>query len=205
MARYAMAIDTTRCFGCNSCSMRCKVEHNLPVDVMYSRARTLDGDLHGRPSGTYPNVSVAFYTHSCQHCESPACMEACPTGATQKRDDGIVWVDNSVCIGCDSCIAACPYGDMRAHITDPKYYLDYALGAYNASEHVDGTVEKCTFCMERVDQGQSPACVEICRSGARIFGDLDDVDSEISRILKERESTQLEADIETGSNVFLLK
>lgn len=205
MTRYGMAIDTTRCFGCNSCSMRCKVEHNLPVNVMYSRAQTFDGDLYGRPTGTYPHVSVSFYTHSCQHCDNPACLEVCPTGATQKRDDGIVLVDNSLCIGCDSCIAACPYDGVRTHLGEPKYHLDYALGAADTPEHLAETVEKCTFCAERIDQGLNPACVEICRVGARIFGDLDDPDSDLSRILEERSYEQLKADEGTRPNVFLLK
>lgn len=110
MTRYGMAIDTKRCFSCNKCSMACKVEHNLPEDVLWSRAHTEGGDYYLTPSGTYPNdLHMGFYTLACQHCAEPACFEVCPTGATSVRDDGIVVVNYEECIGCKSCIEACPY------------------------------------------------------------------------------------------------
>lgn len=209
MARYGMAIDTLFCVGCDQCSLACKVEHNLPDEVWWSRARTAsdpDGYGYGLPAGTYPNLTSSWFTLACQHCDNPACLEACPTGATEKREDGIVAVDPETCIGCKSCIAACPYEGVRTLIDeDPRWYLDFPVGDAAMPAHVGNTVEKCTFCAERIDRGERPACVDVCQAVARYFGDLDDPDSEISKILAEREYDRLLEDQGTGPNVYFLK
>lgn len=100
----------------------------------------------------------------CQHCADPACLSVCPTGATQQREDGIVFVDTDLCIGCESCIKACPYEGVRTLISDnPEYYLEVEVGEFDAPPHKAGTVEKCTFCKNLVDRGDVPACMQLCR------------------------------------------
>jgi len=202
-----MAIDTKRCMGCNMCSMACRVDHNLPNDVLYSTA-VVDGSDHFRvPTGTYPNdLKMTFYTMACQHCDNPACVEVCPTGAAYKREeDGLVLIDSEKCIGCQSCIAACPYEGVRTLLsTDPTYPLDFKIGDQRAQEHVPNTVEKCTFCSERLDNDERPLCIDLCPAVARYFGDLDDPESEISKVLSERESDQLLTEQGTGPCVYFL-
>lgn len=206
MTRYGMAIDTKRCFSCNKCSMACKVEHNLPEDVLWSRAHTEGGDYYLTPSGTYPNdLHMGFYTLACQHCAEPACFEVCPTGATSVRDDGIVVVNYEECIGCKSCIEACPYEEVRTLIENPTYLVDWKIGDAQTPDVQDGTVSKCTFCVERVDRGEAPICVEVCHMRARTFGDLDDPESEISKLIASREYTQMNEDAGTGPCVYFLK
>lgn len=207
MTRYGMAVDTKRCVSCNRCAMACIVEHNLPDGVLWNRAVTEGGDYFRNPGGVYPDeLSIAFYTLACQHCDSPACLDVCPTGATEKREDGIVTVDAENCIGCKSCITACPYDGVRVSIDgEPQYQLDFAVGDAQVPAHKSGTVEKCTFCVERIDRGEPPRCVDVCFAHARFFGDLDDPESDLSKILAMREYDRLLADQGTGPNVYFLK
>ncbi len=208
MTKYGMAIDTNRCTGCNMCSMACRVDHNLPTEVLYSRAVTEGGEHFRTAGGTYPDkVSMKIYTLACQHCDTPACVDICPTGASYKREeDGLVLVDAETCIGCESCIASCPYDGVRTLVpANPTYPLDFALGDQTAGEHVPNTVEKCTFCAERLDRGERPLCIDLCPAVARYFGDLDDPSSEISKVLATRDYDQLLADQGTGPNVYFLK
>ena len=199
MTRYGMAVDTRRCVACNMCATTCKVENNVPDTVWYNRAQTEGGDFIYTPAGT-------FYTYSCQHCDDPACVSVCPTGASMKREDGIVLIDVETCIGCKTCMTACPYPGVRTYIDgEPQYVLDFAVGDAQAPAHKANSVEKCTFCAHRVDRGEKPACVAACRYKARTFGDLDDPSSDISKLLASREYTQLEAEVDTGSCFFLLK
>ena len=136
MARYGMAIDLNRCFGCQACASACKVANNLPRDLVYNVVYTKTDDdystlglstLKGAltndvAGGNYPDCTLSFLPFQCQHCEKPACLDVCPTGATQKREDGIVWVDPELCIGCESCIKACPYEGVRTLISDEASY-----------------------------------------------------------------------------------
>ena len=189
------------------CSNACRVDHNLPTNVLYTRAVTEGGDVFRVPTGTYPdNLKIKFYTMSCQHCDAPACLAVCPTGATYKREsDGLVLVDQEKCIGCKSCIAACPYEGVRTLLDGaPKYPLDFALGDWEVPAHVGNTVEKCTFCVERIDRGERPLCVELCPAVARFFGDLDDPASEISKVLASRKYEQLLVEQGTAPNVYYL-
>lgn len=206
MTRYGMAIDTKRCYACNKCSMACKVEHNLPEGVLWSQAHTEGGDFHMTPAGTYPNdLHMTPYTLACQHCDVPACFGVCPTGATSVRDDGIVVVDYEVCIGCKFCIEACSYEGVRALIENPTYLVDWRLGDVQVPDVQDGTMAKCTFCVERIDRGEQPICVEVCHMSARIFGDLDDPESDISKAIASREYDQLQVDQGTGPRIYYLK
>lgn len=207
MTKYGMVIDQRRCFGCNSCAMACKAENNLPDNVWWNRSKTVGGESESTPAVTDSGeLSMHFFTYACQHCDEPACVEVCPTGASVKREDGIVTVDYEACIGCKSCITACPYEGVRTYIDgDPSWFLEFPVGDVDAPVHKGNVVEKCTFCAHRVDRGERPACVDICRAHARFWGDLDDPESDVSKLLQEHEYEQLLTDYGTGPNVYLLK
>lgn len=193
MTRYGFVIDTTRCVGCNFCSMACKVENNLPEDVWWSRAYTDGGEVEQTPSGEWPdNLHMAFMTVGCQHCDNPACVKACPVGATYKdADTGIVRQDFDKCIGCRMCMAACPYNARVFNWNEPVRDPDFNYGDKDVPVRGKGVVEKCTLCKERTDRGDEPMCVKCCLAKARIFGDLDDPESEVSRVVRERNATAL--------------
>ena len=207
MARYAMVIDTTRCVGCNCCSLVCKIENNVPEGLWWTRAKTRGGDNETSPTGQYPDsLEMSFYTFSCQHCEKPACVEVCPTGATWKDDaTGVVHQDWTRCIGCKMCMSACPYDGVRSfNEDDPTYYLDIATGDEDVPQHVANTVEKCTFCSHRLERGERPKCDDLCSYQARYFGDLDDPDSEVSLLLASRPFETLSPEFGTEPSVFYL-
>lgn len=207
MTKYAMVIDMRRCIGCSTCVVACKQENNLPDKVFWSKVHTVGGAEQDTPAGSDPReLSMKFFTYACQHCDNPACVEVCPTGASVKREDGIVTVDQEECIGCKTCMEACPYEGVRTYIDgEPQWFLDFATGDAEAIEHKANTVEKCTFCAHRIDRGERPACADLCRFNARFWGDLDDPESDVSKLLKEREYEQLLTENGTGPNVYLLK
>lgn len=209
MTRYGMAIDVAHCVGCDQCSLACKMEHNLPDGLWWSRAKTIgsEGFGEGIPTGKYPStLEAGWYTLACQHCDNPACVEVCPTGASAKREDGIVIIDWEVCIGCKSCMAACPYEGVRS-ITkeEPKWFLNFSVGDPEVPAHVANAVEKCTFCVERIDRGETPVCVHVCHALARYFGDLDDPESDVSKAIASYDYDQLLVDQGTGPNIYFLK
>lgn len=192
MARYGLAIDLKACIGCHTCSVACKTANNLPKGMWYSNILTVGGKAMDTSAGTFPDATLSYLPVNCQHCDNPACAAACPTGATMKREDGIVVIDAEMCIGCGKCIEACPYEGVRTlNTNEPEYDIDFALGAADAPKHIVNKVEKCNMCASHVDNGGIPYCVEACPARARIFGDLDDPESEISKVLAERETTVL--------------
>jgi tetrathionate reductase subunit B len=177
--QYGMLIDARRCYGVHACSVACKAEFDVPLGDTRSWVEAIE-------KGTYPHVSRSFLPRLCNHCSKPNCVSVCPTGATWKREeDGIVVVDPTICIGCKYCVQACPY-DMR--FINPE----------------SGAADKCDFCVHRVAQGLEPACVEACPSRARIFGDLNDPDSEISRAIATNPVTVLRPEKGTEPNVFYI-
>lgn len=179
MSRYAMVIDTRSCIGCQSCTVACKIHNNLPVDMIYNPVTTVG------PTGVFPNLHLAHIPLLCMHCENAPCMDACPTGASQRREDGIVWVDEKKCVGCKSCVMACPYGAR-------------------VSNHEKGTVQKCDFCFDRVDKGNVPRCVQTCHQKARIFGDLDDETSEVFKLVNGEHVVRLLDELGTEPRVFYI-
>lgn len=177
MSRYAMAIDPKRCVGCSDCVVACQTENNVPVG--YCRDWIVE-ELHG----ALPKLELEIRTERCNHCSDAPCVRSCPTGASHYAEGGIVLVTEEDCIGCKACIASCPY--------DARYV------------HPEGYVDKCTFCIHRVEEGQDPACVSVCPTHAFTFGDLDDPNSEISKVLRERKSKTLIPEAGTEPNIFYL-
>ena len=151
---------------------------------------------------------------ACQHCDDAPCVKVCPVDATYHRDDGTILIDYERCIGCRYCVAACPYGVRIFNWGDVKRDPDFTVGYgrdYRSDgrlvftpERPTGVVEKCTMCVERIDVGELPFCVDICPTGARVFGDLNDRTSEVSQLVREGGATQLLGDLGTDPHVFYL-
>lgn len=139
----------------------------------------------------------------CNHCDHPPCVKVCPTQATWKRErDGIVMMDWHRCIGCRYCMAACPYGSRSFNWLDPRPEVDEIDPSFPTRTR--GVVEKCNFCEERLARGELPACVEACEHGGMIFGDLEDPESEVRRVLRERVSIRRRPELGTHPEVFYL-
>lgn len=207
MTRYGMVIDLKRCFGCQTCAVACKVANNLPKGLAYNHVKTVGGEAVDTAIGEFPNCTLSYLPVQCQHCDNPACLDVCPTGATQKDEEtGIVTVDDELCIGCESCIQACPYEGVRTLIKgQPEYYLDVVVGEADAPVHKGGTVEKCTFCKNLIDRGEVPACMQLCPGRARFWGDLDDPESDVSKAIEGREFIQLHEEAGTAPKVYYLQ
>ncbi|MDL2307411.1 4Fe-4S dicluster domain-containing protein [Desulfovibrio sp. OttesenSCG-928-C06] len=137
----------------------------------------------------------------CNHCENPACTKVCPTGATFKREDGIVVMDPHRCMGCRYCMVGCPYGARSFNFHNPSDFLEDVNQRY--PRRMRGVVEKCNFCTERLAEGKLPYCVE-ASDGAIVFGDLGDRDSEISKLLRENYSLLRKPSLGTGPNVYYI-
>ncbi|MFN8373044.1 MAG: 4Fe-4S dicluster domain-containing protein [Anaerolineae bacterium] len=160
--RYGFVIDPARCIDCRACLVACHAEWNTPPGQTRIWVHS-DG-----PQGEFPNLSQTFVPAQCHHCEDPWCVQACPTGATYKRDeDGLVLIDSEACIGCGLCVNACPF-QARFRNT------------------VTGKADKCNGCFTRVEAGEMPACVATCIGGARLFGDFNDPESSVSKAIRGR-------------------
>lgn len=204
--RYGMVIDLSMCIGCHTCAVACKMANNLPNDIWWNRVFTDGGEHVDTPSGEYPDNKMSWLPVSCQHCENPACVKVCPVGATYKDPEtGAVRQDYDKCIGCRMCMAACPYTGVRSfNWEEPKYHIDVPVGDANAPAHQKHVVEKCTFCYQRSSQGEDPACMVLCPGRARHWGDLDDPDSEVSKLIASREYKQLLPEEGTKPSVYYL-
>jgi dimethyl sulfoxide reductase iron-sulfur subunit len=203
--RYGMAIDLKRCIGCHACSVACKMANNLPNKIWWNRILTIGGEAMDTPTGNYPNNQMQFLPVNCQHCDNPACAKACPVGATYKREeDGIVIQDYDKCIGCRMCMVACPYNARSFNWSKPEYYVDHSVGDGDAPVHQYNVVEKCTFCVNRLARGGKPACMELCPGRARYWGDLDDPNSEVSKAIKGRNYVKMLEEKGTKPSIFYL-
>ena len=211
MTRYAMVADLDRCVGCQTCTAACRHANATSPAVQWRKV--LDIEL-----GAYPDVSRIFVPVGCQHCEDPPCMHVCPTTATRKRPDGIVTIDYDICIGCAYCDVACPY-QARFKVSAPRF-------AYGASPMQSealrddprriGVAQKCTFCADRIDAGlasglipgvdaaATPACVNSCIADALSFGDADDPDSKVSRLLRDQLHFRMHEELGTAPNFHYL-
>ncbi len=178
--QYGMLIDLRRCTGCHACSVSCKAEFDVPLGATRSWVEYIE-------KGDFPNVGRNFLPRLCNHCSEPQCVSVCPTGATWKREeDGVVVVDPEICIGCKYCVHACPY-DSR--------FINPTTGA----------ADKCDFCLHRVSEGLVPSCVNACIGDARVFGDLNDPKSEISKLIASNPVTVLRQEMGTEPNVYYIE
>ncbi len=215
MARWGMVIDAKKCIGCWACTMACIEEHFLPPNILWNRV--LIGE-----SGKYPSVVKEMYPVLCNHCKDAVCVEVCPTGATFKREDGIVVIDYDKCMGCRYCLIACPYQQRTPYKDDKAEYFpgqgltQFEILGKEIYPFQTGTVVKCSFCVERIEEGQkrglkpgvdrdaTPACVNICPVQARIFGDLDNPYSNVAKLIKERKGYQMHPEFGTDPSVYYL-
>jgi len=191
--RWVMVMDLRKCIGCRACTVSCKAEN----DVSVGRFRCV---IQEKTTGTFPNVRKAFLPLMCNHCEGnkedgvPPCVKTCPEypgkrmkftapdgstiryrgGATYKRPDGMVLINSDECIGCGKCIDACPYG--------VRSFNPFVKAGKDPSKQA---ADKCDFCKERVANGIDPSCVNTCQGRARTFGDLNDPNSEVAKLVKE--------------------
>lgn len=218
-----MVIDQNRCIGCWSCAVACKEINNEPLGYWWNRVLTAAPNQSETakkpasenidvPHGEFPELTMAYLPLACQHCEDAPCVKVCPVKATFRRDDGTVLVDYERCIGCRYCIAACPYGVRVFNWGDAKRPSGTNVG-YQRDHRVDdrlvftperprGVVEKCTMCVERLDAGEEPFCIEQCPVGARVFGDLDDPESDVHRLVEQEGAEQLLPELGTEPNVY---
>lgn len=178
MTQYAMVIDQSRCVACMACVVACKRENNVPPDNYRTRVLELT-------DGKFPKLRTEFRSELCNHCSDAPCVDACPTNASHKRADGTVQIDRRKCVGCKACIAACPY--------DARYI-----------NHAHGYADKCSFCEQRTKLGKEPACVATCIGKSRVFGDLDDPRSKVSRMLRDNPSRTLLTEAGTRPNVYYI-
>jgi Fe-S-cluster-containing dehydrogenase component len=209
--RWALVIDTNKCVeGCRDCIDACHLTHNVPsLDEEKREVKWLWTDSF---EAAFPhqkhdyNVSDATRNKPhlllCNHCDNPPCVRVCPTKATFKRADGIVAMDYHRCIGCRYCMAACPYGARSFNFKDPRPYIDELNEDYPA--RTKGVVEKCNLCDHRLAEGLPPACVEACKYGAILFGDLDDPNSDVRKALAANYNIQRKPDLGTQPKVYYI-
>lgn len=198
--RYGMVIDLKRCIGCYSCQIACKAENGTRPGTLWAR-------VIKREFGNFPNVHRLSLPLLCMHCRRAPCVEVCPTGATQKRPDGIVTIDPEKCVGCRYCMMVCPYGSRYYQNDGWSYFPEADLVPYEEAayrQHPTSIVEKCDFCLDRVEKGLDPACVTNCPAKARTFGDLHDRESEVSRLIDERGAFRLREELGNCPSVFYL-
>lgn len=180
--RYAMLIDLRRCIGCQACTVSCHIENEAPLGKF--RTIVSQYEVESVETGEFAQFMLP---RLCNHCDNPPCVPVCPVQATYQREDGIVVVDSDRCVGCAYCVQACPY--------DARFINERTQ-----------TADKCTFCAHRLEAGLLPACVESCVGGARIIGDLNNPDSQISKMVAEHrdELMVLQPEKNTRPHVFYL-
>lgn len=199
--RYGMVIDLRKCVGCNACTVACKQENATPPGVYWSKVLQYE-------VGRYPRARMRFLPMLCMHCRQAPCLEACPTGATYRHPAGPVLVDEGRCVGCRYCVMACPYEARTHNASEPRgYFPGKGLTPYEQTgyaRHARGTIEKCTFCVHRLEEGKEPACVATCPAGARLLGNLDDPTSKVALLVKEGIAKPRMEELGTEPSVFYI-
>jgi phenylacetyl-CoA:acceptor oxidoreductase subunit 1 len=206
--RWGMAIDLRRCVGCQTCTIACKQEHALPAGTAWRFVADCE-------VGEYPDVRRVFLPMQCMHCADPACVPACPTGASRQRDDGIVWVEYGACVGCGYCAMACPYHARHLVHAATGYFAEpTAAERVTSRPGRAGVMTKCTFCKDRIDAGlargltpgvdpdATPMCAVACIAGAIVFGDVSDPASPVSRLIRDTGAVPLSPESGTRPNVY---
>ncbi len=183
--RLGLVIDLQRCIGCWTCAVACKADNSVGLGNWWIKVLSNgQQEQFGMPA-TAPNgqPQLFFRPYTCMHCQNAPCVKSCPIGATYKRPDGITAQDYSKCIGCRMCLVACPYQvrvfNWSKPVQVPEFDDDH-VGNADVPARPQGVVEKCTFCAERIDKGELPACVAGCPAHALTIGDLNDPNSEVS-------------------------
>ena len=210
MTRWAMVADLRRCVGCQTCTAACRHANATPPGVQWRRVLDVE-------AGEYPDVQRAFVPVGCMHCDDPPCMDVCPTTATRTRADGIVTIDYDLCIGCAYCAVACPY---QARYKTMRPVFAYGKAMANETRRRDDSrlavATKCTFCVDRIDAGlakgqkpgvdpeATPACVNACITQTLQFGDLDDPQSNVSRLIALNRHFRMHEELGTGPGFYYL-
>lgn len=211
MTRYVMVADLRRCVGCQTCTAACKLTNNTMPGIQWRAVIDIE-------SGQFPDVRRTFVPVGCQHCSKPDCMYVCPTTATRQRADGIVTIDYELCIGCGYCIVACPY-QARFKVSKTTYAYgaaSLANGLFGTDRARIGVATKCTFCIDRVDASEgsgltpgidpevTPVCVTSCIARALHFGDLEDPESNVSRLLQDNEHFRMHEELGAEPGFYYL-
>ena len=213
--RWGMVVNLVKCTRCHACVAACRIEHFLPLGMTWPRLIAWETALSGQELSTVPV--------RCNQCKEAPCVDVCPAEATIKRDDGIVYVDNTKCVGCRYCVLACPYQNRTffSKDKDPGYFPGFEKTRFEKAgkklyPHIAGTTEKCNFCLERIDAGMSkgyragidreatPACVNTCQARALTFGDLEDSNSEVSRLIRGGNGFQLHPEYGTDPSIYYI-
>ncbi|WP_165498824.1 sulfate reduction electron transfer complex DsrMKJOP subunit DsrO [Chlorobium sp. N1] len=201
--RWGMVIDTRRCReGCSACVDACRLSHNVPT---FSDPRRRVEWIHreeGRALLGSACATQKLLPALCNHCEEPSCVRSCPTDSIFRRRDGIVAVDYHRCIGCRSCMLGCPYGEVSFNWSDPRPAITEPTPDYPTRQQ--GVVEKCNFCSDRLKRGLQPSCSSRCPEGAMTFGDLNDPDSAVRRLLASSDSMRRKPELGTEPKVYYI-
>jgi Fe-S-cluster-containing dehydrogenase component len=213
---WGYGLDLSRCIGCRRCVYACVKENNQSrvnpqlqwirvIRLKKGSLINLENSEHYYNPQTVPEPGFMYMPVQCQHCENPPCVRVCPVKATWKEPDGIVVVDYNWCIGCRYCIAACPYKGRVFNWAEPNIpaaELNTGVHYLGNRPRMKNVVEKCTFCIQRVRNGIYPACVEICPTGTRKFGNLLDPKSEIRYLIENKRVFRLKEDFNTEPKFY---
>ena len=178
MVNYGFVINNQTCIGCHACTVACKSEHDIPIGVNRTHVKYIE-------KGAFPESTREFSVHRCNHCEDSPCTKICPTTALFNRSDGIVDFDDERCIGCKSCMQACPYDALYI---DPN----------------KGTAAKCNYCAHRIENSYEPACVIVCPTESIVSGDLDDPESSISMLVAKHNTTVRKPESGARPNLYYI-
>jgi molybdopterin-containing oxidoreductase family iron-sulfur binding subunit len=192
--KYVMVIDLSQCVGCDTCTVACKLDNQTGTGIQWGR-------VIEEESGRFPEVKKLYIPILCMHCEESECLKVCPTKATYRDPRGLVLIDYDKCMGCKYCMLACPY--MARHFNQARKPPP-GVPANAGGDSRQGVVEKCDFCEDRLAAGGLPRCVEVCPYDARIFGDLDDPDSRVAKLLAEEKPEVLKPEGAYHPSVYYL-
>jgi molybdopterin-containing oxidoreductase family iron-sulfur binding subunit len=211
---YVYGLNITRCIGCRRCVHACVKENNLSrsPEIQYIRVLKMEkGSINVETSDHYydppevPEHDSFYMPVQCHQCAKPPCVKVCPVEATWQEKDGITVIDYDWCIGCRYCEAACPYWARRFNFAEPKIPADQIntdMAYLSNRPREKGVMEKCTYCLHRTRRGRMPACLEVCPTGSRKFGNVLDPDSEVSYILRHKRVFVLKEDVGTLPRFF---
>ena len=209
--KWGMIVDVRKCVGCGTCKQVCDDANKVPPGATWRRLAEHQPEKN-------PKGLPVFVTMSCMHCNEPPCLKVCPTGATYRRPDGIVDINDKLCAGCGACVVACPYQARSITFEDKltRAQRTRLQGITATNSDRIGVCTKCNFCLSRLDVGLSmglrpgsdpeatPLCVRFCIAEALYFGDLDDPDSTVSELIRGNNTVRLQEDLETGPSVYYI-